>query len=308
MPPPPRARVAQTARVGFPDDDGLTAVLREFAVAPDALLGHGGEAWVYALDDAQVLRVLHPGGRVDDVHRRQLLVAELAVARPAFALPEVLEIGERAGRVFAVERRLRGRSVLDELQHCAGAARARLIEAHLDAAAALGDLHLAPRGCFGELAAERPLTTPTWRGFLAECAARNLARSTPDLAAVDPAPLGATLPEPAAAAFVHLDAFTGNMLTDGTRITAVLDIGATSVAGDRRLDPVSAAVYLAAPEFTPYATRADIDVAMSWLRAMDLHEWFEPARRWLAAFWSFAADDPNVIAWCRPVLLGDRDR
>ena len=102
---------------------------------------------------------------------------------------------------------------------------------------------------------------------------------------------------------MHLDAFTGNMLTDGTRITAVLDIGPTSVAGDRRLDPLSAAVYLASPDITPVATPADVDVAMSWLHAAGLDQWFEPARRWLAAFWSFAVDDPRVLRFCRAVLL-----
>jgi hypothetical protein len=93
------------------------------------------------------------------------------------------------------------------------------------------------------------------------------------------------------------------MLTDVTNITAVLDIGPTSVVGDRRLDPVAAVVYLASPEITPVATPADLDVAMSWLRSAGLHDWFEPAQRWLAAFWSFAVDDPRVLAWCRRVLL-----
>jgi hypothetical protein len=102
---------------------------------------------------------------------------------------------------------------------------------------------------------------------------------------------------------VHLDAFAGNMLTDGARITAVLDIGVTSIAGDGRLDPLSAAVYLASPDITPTATPADADVAMSWLRNAGLFEWFEPARRWLAGFWSAAYDDPRVLKFCQGVLL-----
>ena len=65
----------------------------------------------------------------------------------------------------------------------------------------------------------------------------------------------------------------------------------------------SAAAYLASPEITPVATSADVDVAMSWLRAAGLHELFEPAQRWLAAFWCFALDDPRVLGWCRSVLL-----
>ena len=93
----------------FPDDDGLVAVLRHFAIDSDAVLGHGGEAWVYALDDARVVRVLHSGGSADDIERRQRLVDELARAPRTFALPEVFEVGEIEGRVFAIERRLVGR-------------------------------------------------------------------------------------------------------------------------------------------------------------------------------------------------------
>lgn len=287
----------------FPDDSELVSVLKRLGVTADALLGHGGEAWVYALDDARVLRVLHAGGRAEDVRRRQSLVDELARAGPAFALPEILHVGEIDGRIFAVERRLPGRSVMDELRSCDDDARGRLIEAHLDAAAALGDLHLAPRGGFGDLIIDDAITTSTWRAYLEERAATNLARSTRELSSIDPIALAAPLPETTVAAFVHLDAFAGNMLTDGARITAVLDIGPTSVAGDRRLDPLAAAVYLTSPEITPVATAADVDVAMSWLRTAGLRDWFDPARRWLAAFWSATVDDPRVLRWCHAVLL-----
>jgi aminoglycoside phosphotransferase (APT) family kinase protein len=287
----------------FPDDPGLVAVLKHLAVSASALLGHGGEAWVYALDDARVVRVLHAGGREEDVRRRQALVDELARAEPAFALPQLLEVGELEGRVFAVERRLHGRSLSDELRTAERSARARLIEAHLDTAAALGDLHLEPRDGFGDLIVADAITTPTWRAYLEQRAAANLARSTPELRSIDAIALAAPLPEPTAAAFVHLDAFAGNMLTDGTRITAVLDISSTSVAGDRRLDPLATAVYLTSSEITPTTTPADVDVAMSWLRAAGLEDWFEPARRWLAGYWSCATDDPKVIAWCQTVLL-----
>jgi hypothetical protein len=151
------------------------------------------------------------------------------------------------------------------------------------------------------------MPSPPRRGArIEERAARNLARSTREFSSIDPVAVAGGLPETTASTFVHLDAFAGNMLTDGAHITAVLDIGPTSVAGDRRLDPLAAAVYLASREITPVATPADLDVAMSWLRAAGLHDWFDPARRWLAAFWSAAVDDPHVLGWCRAVLLQPR--
>jgi hypothetical protein len=192
---------------------------------------------------------------------------------------------------------------MDVLRECEGGERSRLIEAHLDAADSLGDLQLPPRSRFGDLMGDDPVTTSTWRGYLETRARRNLARSTRELRSIDPVAIAESLPDTTTRAFVFLDAFAGNMLTDGKRITAVLDIGPTSVAGDRRLNSLVAAVYLDSPQITPVATRADVDVAMSWLRAARLDDWLAPTRQWLAAYWSFAIDDAATLAWCRSVLL-----
>ncbi|HEY5251962.1 MAG TPA: phosphotransferase [Acidimicrobiales bacterium] len=287
----------------FPDDPAFVSVLREFGITADALLGHGGEAWVFDLGDGRAMRILHPGGRAEDLTRRQHLVDELRRSHPPFALPEVLEIGDVSGRVFALERRLPGHSVLDALGFCTGIQRRRLVERYLDTAAMLGDLHLDARDGYGDLVGDDVITAATWHDYLVDRAATNLARSTRDFSTIDAHGLTDDLPEARGPAFVHLDAFGGNMLTDGSEITAVIDFGSTSVVGDRRFNPLAAAIYLASEEITPTATPADVDVAMSWLRAADLHELFEPTRRWLAAYWSFAVDDPKVLHWCRAVLL-----
>ena len=149
----------------FPSDRGLVAVALRFGVAPDALLGHGGEAWVYALDDDRVLRILRDGGRKADLLRRMALVEELALAQPVYRLPEVLDVGEIEGRTYAIERRLPGRSMLEELGRIEGAARERLIEAYLDTSASLGDLHL-PAHIFlltQDLASSSPTTRSSLR-------------------------------------------------------------------------------------------------------------------------------------------------
>jgi hypothetical protein len=135
----------------------------------------------------RVARVLHAGGREAEVHSRQRLVDELARAEPAFALPELLDVGGQEGRVYAI----------------------------------------------------------------------------------DPVALAAGLPDTDAAAFVHL----------------------------------ASAVYLTSREITSTSRPSDVDVIMSWLRAAGLDECFEPVRRWLAAYWSFALDDLAVTTWSRTVLL-----
>jgi aminoglycoside phosphotransferase (APT) family kinase protein len=286
-------------------DPGCDRILRENGLNEGALLGAGGEARVYALDEERVLRVPRVGQDLGDARSRQLLVDELGSQGAPFFLPELLLEGEIGGRVYAIERRLPGRTVSEALQHVEGRERVRLIEAYLEASAALGTLHLEERGWFGELLGEQPVRAPTWHDYLRDRAAGSLWRSTPDLQRIDPAALAADLPVIERASFVHLDAYAGNMLTDHGVITAVLDFGSTSVVGDQRLDPIASAVYLSTPLITPANRPNDERVVMAWLSAAGLVELVEPVRRWLAAFWAFAVDDPRLHEWCRSVLTPD---
>lgn len=223
----------------------------------------------------------------------------------------MLEVHELAGRLVTVERRLDGVTVAEALGSATGDVRRRLVEAHLDAAAALADLPLLPRPWFGQLIGDDPVRSPTWAGFLEHRAAVSLAASNigdgswaADVAGRLTAELlGAAPPGSDERCFVHLDAFAGNMMAAGGQVTAVLDFGPTCLAGGATwLDPLACAVYLGAPEITPTANAADLAVARAWLRDRGLDGPHDPLRRWLAAFWSFAVDDPKLHGWCRAVL------
>jgi len=288
---------------GAHDDNEV--VLAALGVKPGrgAFLGRGGEATIYVLDDDRVLRLLHKGAAADTIRRNEELLQELNPAAVPFRLPEILESGDVEGRAYSIEVRLQGRSVSDALEAIEGPERDLLIEAYLEAAQLLGDLRSEPWGFYGELAATRPVRSETWQEFLTRRAARSLKAAGHPLDQVPAEALSNGLPEPTHSEFVHLDAFPGNMLCEGTRITAVLDFGPTCIAGDRRFDPVSAAVYLD-PQHTHLrnATRRDGDVARSWLSSAGLLEMLGPVRRWLGGYWSFAVDDAPLQAWCRSVL------
>jgi hypothetical protein len=286
-------------------DDDIEVVLAALGVklGRDALLGHGGEATIYALDQDRVLRLLHKGAGTDKIHRNKALLQELNADAVPFRIPEVLEVGEVYGRAYSIESRLAGRSMSEALKTIEGPDRDRLIEAYLEAANVLGDLRAEPWTFYGELAAGQPVRAETWCEFLTRRAAKSLEVAGDPLDQIPAETLTVGLPEPAHSEFVHLDAFPGNMLCEGTRITAVLDFGPTCIAGDRRFDPLSAAVYLdPAHTHLPNATIRDEDVARTWLRSAGLIEMLEPVRRWLAGYWAFAVDEASLQAWCRSVL------
>jgi Ser/Thr protein kinase RdoA (MazF antagonist) len=278
----------------------LLAALR---IAEADFLGSGAEARVYALDARRVARIHAAGVTRAEVARRASLLSELAAGAGAvpFAIPRVLEIAAVEARLVSIEARLPGRALSEALADARGQRRSQLVRAYLDAAARVGDLRL-DRAWYGDLADRDPIRTAGFREYLRERARRSLAAGGPEFAAVDPGALAAALPEPSSPALVHLDAFPGNMLSEGDSISAVLDFGTVSIMGDRRLDPLTAVAYLDSA-ITPAATPTDREAATEWLRDRGLVDLYPPTRRWLAAYWSFAREDPRLFQWCRGVLL-----
>ncbi len=287
------------------DDAVLEAVLARIGVAGAPFLGSGGEARVYALDADRVVRITHPGADVGPIRRAIDFVADLTPTG-GLRLPEVLDLWEQDGRVVSIERRLPGTSLLVALE--AGGARpdrARLIESHLDASDAVAAMFDASRATrFGEFLGADPIGGATLHEFLLARARWSL-EQVDDLPTVDLDASVGDLPDltaPSSGCLVHLDAFAGNMMTDGRRVTSVFDFGGATVIGDRWMNPVSTAVYLGVPTITPGATPEDTEVARRWLADRGLAELEHPFRRWLAAYWAFAVDDVKLHAWCRSVL------
>lgn len=284
------------------DDSGAHTVMERFGVDASALLGSGGEAWVLALGPERVLRIAKAGVRRGQVSGRTQLLAEIAKTshRVPFAIPEVLEQLTAGGRPATVETRLPGRVLSEALGESRDEARTRLVHAYLDASSAIGDLEV-ERAWYGELARPGGLRAQSHCEYLEAAVARSLAIAGSDFASLDAGQLARALPECETPSLVHLDAFAGNMLTQDGRVSAVLDFGVLAIRGDRRLDPLCSAAYLA-PEITPCATARDWAAAQTWLAEHELQDLFEPTHRWLAAFWSGAVDDPRLQAWSRRVL------
>jgi hypothetical protein len=65
------------------------------------------------------------------------------------------------------------------------------------------------------------------------------------------------------------------------------------IVDDRRLNPLAAVAYVNAV-FTPEATDADRAVGQGWRAERSLGELCAPARRSVAAYWSFAQDDQRL--------------
>jgi hypothetical protein len=285
-------------------DPSLLRVLGELGLGPSAFLGHGGEAIVFAYGEEQVVRVHHVETDAASVEARTLLLGEL---RPhhgllPFAIPLVSELRVIAERFVTFEPRLRGQTLARALRDVKGAARRELLLSTLEASRALGRLPLR-RPWFGDLCRVPPLRARSWKEYLRQRAHTSLAAAGEAFVGVDVEALCAPFEEPETPGLVHLDLYAGNVLVDGSRVTALLDFGGVPVFGDPNFDPLTVAVYLRG-EMTDSAAESDHTVCEDWLERAGLAGQLDAAERWVAAMWSFAVDDAKVQSWCRRVLLG----
>lgn len=270
------------------------AILARFGLTSAALIGSGGEARVFAMDASRVLRIF--GGRTNlDVIE---LVNSLCDTEMGVLTPQVLDQGHLDGQDFTIDVRIPGTSLSAWLASSPPEDdRRRVLLDHLDVA---GRLRLLPnpdqgfRCLFGDPA-------PSLVELLQAQANVGLNHSQGLLHAALPdldqrivqlfAELEQRTVEPR---FVHADYFPGNVMTDGERITGVIDISVHALAADPVMDEVGAVAFLA---HAPYPERADDE---RWLEAVLRDRlgddvWLISAyRRWYGLYYSM---DHGLIDW-----------
>lgn len=278
-------------------------ILRHLGCEDAPLLGAGGEAEVYQLDEKRVLRIAHAGASFEDAADRARLLTDIATGAThlPFGTPVVDKVEVILERPVSFERRYRGSTISDLLSRLEGRDRIVLLTKYLNAVPAISTIAIT-QDEIGPLLGDKNLRSKSWQQFCRARLERSQARCPADLqrAVMDVATSG--MPEPSRYGLVHLDYFPANVLADNGEITAVLDFGGASILGDPRLDVWSAVAYLD-PELSPAARDEDRELAMRWMADLGLSDHYPAALRWLAAHWAFAANDPGLMAWCRRILL-----
>ncbi|HET8581261.1 MAG TPA: aminoglycoside phosphotransferase family protein [Candidatus Paceibacterota bacterium] len=289
------------------------AVLDRFGIAQGALLGEGSESWVYALDDARVLRIAKDSARRPHFEDRMHFYESLPRAALPFAIPRVQAIEEHAGAVVSIEERIHGSPLLAVLPALSPGEKRHAFGSFLDAALALRAV-TRPDLPYGELLADRPVTATTWREYLAmkvRTAAEDpvLRADVPQLAhsAREAQERIAMLAEPEHA-LVHGDYFPGNVLMDESlAVAGVIDFSPMTLIGDPQMDIAGAFLFL---EVTPGATAADsafmreLIVARAGEAILPVIECY---RLYYSFYFAFARDDAPLYRWCVANLAAAAD-
>jgi putative membrane protein len=299
------------------DRQGEAELLAEFGTGRDQLLGAGGESEVFAIDHDRVLRLYrsrHEAPR-RTASQLQVLYQSWAGSDIGLELPMILDMGERNGRFFTVDRRLSGRNFSGWLQHAALAERRPALISFLDATEGLqrlpspvpGFARLIEEGApqsFGTLV---DLLSSMLRGPV-HSSRTQLERDIPNVAEVWNRLHGELAQRSVAPALVHGDVCPPNAYLSrgpsGPVVTGIADFSPHTVHADPLMDIAGALIFL---ELEPYA---DAAADAAWLEAVaverhggEIVRWIDVYRRFYGFYFSNAyAFDPHLYAWCRRQL------
>ncbi len=246
-------------------------ILQSLNVEHLVSLGGGAETVVYAYTEETVIKIYRyqsPDKQQTSKYlsRMQETYKVLSTSHFSFHFPEIYEFGEQDGYFFTIEKRLAGTPVAPLYEKLAEVERRTFLTHFFETLASFQSIRFEAQE-YGQLFDAGPeIRNNRWDAFLLEMVARKLAISKQDLQedlidadsaferfqrAVD------ELPRNPAKNFVHGDYFLGNILVDADlNVTAVLDIGPLSAAGDFRIDVAGAIAFLDIYPFTTPQDRA----------------------------------------------------
>jgi putative membrane protein len=316
-----RARAARTAERLHRDAGNLRVdgqereaeLLTAFGTGRDQLLGSGGESEVFALDHDRVLRLYRSRHEAPRRTAAQLtaLYQSWRGIDIGIELPLIIDMGERNGCLYTVDRRFSGRNFSGWLQFADRTQRRPALISFLDGTARLQRLP-SPVAGFARLIGDG---APQQFGTLAELLANmlegplqssrtQLERDVPGVNEVWNRLHADLALRSVTPALVHGDVCPPNAYVSngpqGPVVTGIGDFSPHTINADPLMDIAGAVIFL---ELEPYA---DAAADAAWLEAVaverhgrEIVRWIEVYRRYYGFYFSNAyAFDATLYAWC----------
>lgn len=296
------------------DPTGEAKVLAHFGIAGDQLLGAGGEARVFALDDRHVLRLYHPSHEAPEPVIAQLraLYGTWTTTEIGIEVPQIIDVGRLAGRWYTVDRRMSGLSFSSWLASASADQRRNTLSTYLEAALAVQRLP-APIAGFARLVgdgAPQPfrslaeLLTYQMNQTLAVSRER-LERDVPGVVDVWDALQADLLSRSCQPRLVHGDlcppnAFVSRAPDGAPVVSGIGDFSPHTLVADPLLDVAGAVCFLELESYPGALEDARwlAELAQSRLGPGTAH-WIGVYRRFYGFYFSSTFDvQPEAYAWC----------
>jgi putative membrane protein len=295
-------------------EPGEAAVLSQFGIGTDALLGSGSESRVFAPDVEHVLRIYRGPAADSRATAAQLrgLYDHWAGTDPGFEIPQIRTLAESGGRTYTVDRRMSGRELAGWLPQAPLAERRAALTSYLDLALSIGRLpspvpgfaRLVGAGAPQQFASLAEVLNAQLQPVMADSWGR-LVVDLPDVRQVWDQWQADIATRQTVPAVVHGDLCPANTFCsrgpDGAIVvTGVVDFSPHTVVADPLMDVTGAVCFL---ELESYDGARD-DAA--WLTQQAVDRLGEEVRPWLAVYRRFYGFyfssahrfDERLYAWC----------
>lgn len=285
------------------------ALLAHYGIDERALLGSGGESWVYALDDTRVLRVVKKGVKSKEHIEARKVFYDSLPALP-FALPKIFAIEVHDQGLISIENLILGRPLSEVLSTLSSSDKCTVLKNYLAASHTLHTIKY-PDKLYGEILTSRLITAPMWSEYLSAHIQKavteyNIKAEVPEveIVAAKTLQLIKELQDPTKT-LVHGDYGPANVLVGADlQVTGVIDFSGMSVVGDPFLDVAAAVLFL---EVTPGHVQEDSDIALSLAEDMfgsGVRSRIDLYRLYYSFYFAFARDDAPLHKWCVKNLSG----
>jgi len=230
-----------------------TKLLNAYQIDESSFLGKGRESSTYALDKGRVLKIFVSGDK-EFLLALAVFYHKLALHPLPFHTPQILEVGEKDGIVFTVEKRLPGKA-LDQVFPTLNEKKKLVALENYFKAIRYYNLIQFPDLPYGQIIkVKQVLTANTWPEFVLAKFEKKIAAQprliydvTDYLVKVErmrQAIKNGKL-DISERSLVHADYYFTNVLVDDQlQVSAVLDFGEHAVVGDRRMDVAAAVDFL----------------------------------------------------------------
>ncbi|MGH7203831.1 MAG: phosphotransferase, partial [Candidatus Levyibacteriota bacterium] len=217
------------------------------------LLGKGGEGYVFTYKDDIVIKIYHNTFNNDNekyLKSLEKLQTIITNKKLPFVTPQILNIGKINTIHYTLEKYLDGILMEEKFPALTEKEKYKLLKSYYEAMKALNTIEF-PNLPYGNIlqTPQSPITDTTWQGFLIKMITQRIKqageRLVKDVTNLDEKVLKFTEVINSELAcdtksLVHADYFVNQVLVnDNNEISAVLDISAHALVGDKRLDVAS---------------------------------------------------------------------
>lgn len=227
--------------------ENVLDVLHRLKITDPILLGKGGEGWVFTYKDDLVIKIYNSDATEDYLQTLKELQAVITSKQLPFATPQILEIGKINNTYYTFEKRLEGVLMDDKFLSLTKEQQYKSLKSYCEAIKALNSIEFVdlPYGNILQTS-HGQITGKTWHEFLLKMLQHrlSLAGEKVENDVIDfsnKVQLFSYIVNKELVtktkSLVHADYFVNQvLLNEDNEISAILDISAHALVGDKRLD------------------------------------------------------------------------